>query len=306
MMVKRDLFRYTRTDKALRTPAYSAGRPEVSRRGYGRRAAGALALLLGLSVCVSAPVLAAVQASGELVQERTDGAYAEGQGMVNDSSLSNGATVISGNSQGGNSGSSSGSSSGGTSGGAFPNYAEGLNGPPSGGGNSGYTPTTTTTTTPPAAAYDPSEGGIHQYDFFVDDCTWTEAFQKAQKFGGYLARINSKEEYTYIKQQIAMLGLEKIQFRIGGRRDSGSYNYYWVDKNNKTYGNALNAPAYWAYSEWMTGEPSFWDGSTEERFMDIMVYSQTGQWVWNDVTDDILSYAPFYSGILGYIVEYEY
>ena len=104
----------------------------------------------------------------------------------------------------------------------------------------------------------------------------------------------------------AMLGLEKIQFRIGGRRDSGSYNYYWVDKNNKTYGNALNAPAYWAYNEWMTGEPSFWDGSTEERFMDIMVYSQTGQWVWNDVTDDILSYAPFYSGILGYIVEYEY
>lgn len=33
--------------------------------------------------------------------------------------------------------------------------------------------------------------------------------------------------------------------------------------------------------------------------------SSSGQWVWNDVPDDILSVASFYSGKIGYICEYE-
>lgn len=151
--------------------------------------------------------------------------------------------------------------------------------------------------------YDSQEGGVHRYEFFVDDCTWSEAFYKAKQDGGYLVRINSLEEYYYIIGEIERLNLANIQFRIGGRRDSNSMEYYWVDEYNTLYGDKLNDYEYWAYSYWLDGEPSFVDGEIQEMYMDI--YKKDEVWVWNDVPDDIISVVPYYSGKIGYIVEYE-
>ena len=92
---------------------------------------------------------------------------------------------------------------------------------------------------------------------------------------------------------------------IGARRALDSQNYYWVDDNNVTYGNILNSPDYWAFQEWMANEPSFKDGDTIEAYMDIFYFSDQNRWVWNDVPDDIIAIAPYYTETIGYIVEYE-
>lgn len=156
-----------------------------------------------------------------------------------------------------------------------------------------------------AENYDSLEGGIHTYSYIVDDCSWSQAFVKAKNMGGYLVHINSAEEYEHILDEIEALGLENIQFRIGGRRDLDGDSYYWVNENNEFYGEKLNDSSYWAYQVWMGNEPSFVDGEIQENCMDIYYYSKESRWGWNDVPDDIIEIAPFFSGRIGYIVEYD-
>lgn len=153
--------------------------------------------------------------------------------------------------------------------------------------------------------YDITEGGIHKYEYVVNDCSWSEAYQKCLESGGYLARINSQEEYDYILSQINQKQMENIHFRIGGRRDENSQDYYWVDDMNNLYGEKINSEDYWCSGQWMTGEPSFSDKDTQENCLDIFYYQKEDRWVWNDVPDDILKTVPEYEGKLGYICEYE-
>ena len=153
--------------------------------------------------------------------------------------------------------------------------------------------------------YDITEGGIHKYEYIVNDCSWSEAYQKCLESGGYLARINSQEEYDYILSQINQKQMENIHFRIGGRRDENSQDYYWVDDMNNLYGEKINSEDYWCSGQWMTGEPSFSDKDTQENCLDIFYYQKEDRWVWNDVPDDILKTVPEYAGKLGYICEYE-
>ncbi|MDY4444226.1 MAG: zinc-ribbon domain-containing protein [Butyricicoccus sp.] len=154
-------------------------------------------------------------------------------------------------------------------------------------------------------AYDAAEGGVHRYSYILDDCTWTEAFYRAREQGGYLVRINSREEYDQITRDIERMGYEKKQWFIGAGREYESTAYYWIDENGNVYGDKLNDADYWANSEWLSGEPSFRSDGVEELYVEIFYSSSMGRWVWNDCADDVIGIVPSYSGKVGYIIEYE-
>lgn len=153
--------------------------------------------------------------------------------------------------------------------------------------------------------YDITEGGIHRYEYYVDDCSWNDAYVKAINSGGYLVRINSPEEYDYIISEIEEYCGRNLIFRIGARRNTEQYDYYWVDENNKRYGLSLNNSDYWSVGAWKSGEPNYMDGDIVEAWVEIYYNEAEARWVWNDIPDDLIAIAPYYSGRVGYIVEYE-
>ena len=149
------------------------------------------------------------------------------------------------------------------------------------------------------------DSGIHRYEYIVEDCSWSSALAKARSKGGYLVHIDSRNEFTTIQNELNMRGLKDTIFMIGGCRSESNGEYYWADENGALTGNILNSSDYWGYGCWMKGEPSFVDGSWTEKCMDMYYNTSENRWIWNDVPDDILTAAPFYSGRIGYIVEYE-
>lgn len=162
---------------------------------------------------------------------------------------------------------------------------------------------------PQGSTYDASvpadDTAIHRYEYIISDCTWQEAFQDCLNRGGYLVRINSSKEYESIRKEISRQKMTDVYFKLGGRRDSQSQDYYWVNQDNKLFGEKLNSDSSWCSDEWMGGEPSFRDGDLEEMYMDLFFYDGEKRFVWNDIPDDMLAAEPAYSGKLGYICEYE-
>lgn len=161
-----------------------------------------------------------------------------------------------------------------------------------------------------ASTYDASapadSTAIHRYEYIKSDCTWQEAFQNCINKGGYLVRINTEKEYEYIRKEITKQNMTDIYFRIGGRRDSQSKDYYWVNQDNKLFGDKLNSDSSWCSDAWMTNEPSFQDGNLQELYMDLFFSDKENRFVWNDVPNDMLQADPSYAGKLGYICEYEH
>lgn len=156
--------------------------------------------------------------------------------------------------------------------------------------------------------YDVTEEGIHRYEYYMDDCTWTQALNKAVAMGGYLLRINNEEEFDYICNQISGSAFDSmVIFHIGGRRNSGEYDYYWVDENNVLYGECLNSSTSWTNGHWMTNEPSYTD-SYDNKSIDedkLVLYKLNGVWALNDSADGVVSWYPPYAGKVGFIVEYD-
>lgn len=154
-----------------------------------------------------------------------------------------------------------------------------------------------------------SEEGIHRYEFFRDDCTWTNALEKAWASGGYLVRINSRDEFDYIVDLLSDSAFDGMTiFQIGGRRDSESEEYYWVNEYNELYGECINSADYWAAGYgWMANEPSYTDSYDNKTTQEdrLVLYNLNGNWALNDSTEGIVSWYPAHSGKVGYIVEFE-
>lgn len=165
------------------------------------------------------------------------------------------------------------------------------------------TPEPTAEPTPEPTPAPVVENTIHYYQFVVADVTWQEAAQRCRNNGGYLVNINSQEEYEYILSLIAEHNLGEVIWWLGGCRQEGSYDYTWIVENGNLGSEILNRDEkYLGY--WLSGEPSFGDEQTTEQYITMFYHLSTNSHIWNDVPNDIISIAPFYSGKLGYICEY--
>lgn len=150
-----------------------------------------------------------------------------------------------------------------------------------------------------------SANEIHEYQYFIEDCTWEEAFAKCKDMGGYLVHINSQEEFEYLTKEIEKKKMNKIQFFIGATRNPSERKYYWLDEERMLIGEPLNDSDAWCSSCWLKGEPSFEDQEIEEDCVEMFYYSTEKRWVWNDVPNDILKAVPSFSNRIGYICEFE-
>lgn len=151
--------------------------------------------------------------------------------------------------------------------------------------------------------------GIHNYKYLPGNISYDEAVRRAAAEGGYLVHIDSQEEFNKIASDLKNLhdsGSDVIEYYIGGRRNSGSYDYYWVDETGTTYGNPINSSlGSWF---WYDDEPSFEDPNNPELVEDVLalIYiKRFDQWFGNDTLTNIVGALPEFSGKVGYIVEYE-
>lgn len=145
----------------------------------------------------------------------------------------------------------------------------------------------------------------HRYELVIEDCTWEEARQKCADKGGYLAVLETEEEWEALIKTIELNGLSDKQFFIGARRDLNGSTYYWVDAQNQLTGESLNEDSSVMKSHWMQGEPSYQDQSIPEYCVNMYYYKNEGRWVLNDIPNAILEAVKSYSGKIGYICEYE-
>ena len=114
----------------------------------------------------------------------------------------------------------------------------------------------------------------------------------------------TKEEKAQIHDYIENKNALGMEMLLGTLSMKDCYRNILLEYN-ELYGDVLNSPEYWAYGEWMQGEPSFQDGDIAEDCMDFYYYENENRWTWNDVPNDIISVVPYFSGKIGYIVEYE-
>ena len=163
-----------------------------------------------------------------------------------------------------------------------------------------------TTETEYVAAQDDTEDAsqkVHTYQIITADVTWTEAYQAAKNIpNGHLVNIDTEDEWNTIVKLIEEQGYSDRIFWIGAMRRGDSQEYYWIDREGKNVGSAINES-----SHWLSGEPTFYDSENnlEEQYVEMFHSSKQDAWVWNDTPDDLLSLISYYSGKMAYIVEIE-
>ena len=130
--------------------------------------------------------------------------------------------------------------------------------------------------TPPNAV---STLGSHTYELYTGSFTWTFANEFAEKKGGYLATVETQDEYDLVKD---LASKAEGDCWLGGRFADG--NWQWVT------GEAFKDD--FASSKWAKGEPFAVYGKTERG---KLAQTLNGKWI-------DLHYSSFATE--GFIVEY--
>ena len=137
----------------------------------------------------------------------------------------------------------------------------------------------------PAPTEAPKES---RYELIVSDVSWITARDSAVNAGGHLVVINDEAEYNRVLEMARAQNISYIW--IGCRRVEGTMT--WVESAKVDY---------WP---WHPGEPSLVDGNVPEDY--LMLSNINGTWGYNDNRNDPAGdYPDFYSGRVGYIIEFE-
>lgn len=133
----------------------------------------------------------------------------------------------------------------------------------------------------------------HSYEFYIEDITWAEASKKCSQMGGHLCTITSQEELDIVEDYLKYLNVDDesiMQIWLGGFCVSGQY--IWETGEPFTYSN------------WLEGEPSYYDSSAgvSEEFICCYYKDDLDTWVWNDVPNDI---SQWWKGRIAYICEWD-
>jgi len=149
----------------------------------------------------------------------------------------------------------------------------------------------------------------HHYELFVANVTWKEAEVLCRDKGGHLATISSDAELKEITNLIVNEDKMTVSFYVGCTRDKeyvgDSINYCWIQKKDDKY---ETSPV--LASLWLQNEPSYSGHDSEgiiieEKYVDLVYREEKGKAYLNDVSNDILSQSPSFSGRVGYICEFE-
>jgi hypothetical protein len=125
----------------------------------------------------------------------------------------------------------------------------------------------------------------HEYEIYMEDITWEEAYNKCLTLGGHLVTITTPEEQEKIEK---MLDTKKVKVVMLGSTDyTPDGSYQWTNGEE------------FKYSKWLFGEPN----NEEDVEHYLYLYYVDDMWQWNDAPNDVIQY---YSGKIAYICEWEY
>lgn len=124
----------------------------------------------------------------------------------------------------------------------------------------------------------------HRYEVINTRMTWSEAKAYCENLGGYLATVESQEEYNKIIDLANASGRKVLWL---GAQKNVNQSFEWIT------GEDFN------YSFWLSGEPNN-EGGNENC---LVMFYVNNQWVWADVPNDV---SPYYGDeTVGFVCEYD-
>ena len=142
----------------------------------------------------------------------------------------------------------------------------------------------------------------YRYEIIAGDYSWSEADAACRAKGGYLATIDSPEEYRTLCQLAEQFnstradGRKMVYLWMGGSLPYGSSTWKW------STGETIPLSNYY----WYKGEPSYEDQGVAENCLCLWNLSHNGyDWTLNDQRNDIVQDFPSLSGKVGFICEYK-
>ncbi len=159
-------------------------------------------------------------------------------------------------------------------------------------------PVEVTPTPRPTPPPTPEPTPEHRYVIEKANISWVGAQDRCLSNGGYLAVINTRDEFNKITALADEMGVEFLW--IGSRRDVASNSFVW--ERGETVDSGVD-PNDRRMPLWALGEPSFIDEvGTEENY--LILWNHDGGWrYWDSIGD--LSNIWGWRGRIAYVCEFD-